>query len=54
MAFRKTNKIDKADHKVVEPTKDDLQKSAALREDTWDQELRARIAAELEARDPKE
>lgn len=50
MAFRKTNRIEKTDHQVVVPTKNT---KSSLKEATWNEVLKARIAAEVEARDEK-
>lgn len=50
MAFRKTNRIEKKDHTVVVPTE---KTASSLKEETWNDVLKARIAAELEARNSK-
>lgn len=51
MAFRKTNRIEKDDHQVVVPTE---KTASSLKEETWDDVLKARIAAELEALTPEQ
>lgn len=48
MAFRKTNRIEKDDHQVV-PNPNETTASDSLKEASWNDVLKERIDAELEA-----